>query len=114
VAASYQANTTSSYGYRFGGLGLLAVGGQRPIAGGLAGSLQVKFVDEGRATLLGQGVPSTGSRIVYVAPGLSCRLTPEASVYGLVLFAPYRDMNEEQLGPHVSVIFGISKTFTRK
>jgi hypothetical protein len=113
IAGSYQANTTNSYGYRFGGLGLVAVSAQRALVGGLSGSLQVKFVDEGRSTLLGQGVPSTGSRIVYVAPGFSCRLNPEVSTYGLVLFAPLRDVNDEQLGPHLSVLFGVSKTFRR-
>ena len=114
VVGSYQANTANSYGYRFGGLGLVALSAQKALAGDLSGSLQVKFVDEERSTLLGQGVPSTGSRIVYVAPGLSYHLNPEASIYGLVLFAPLRDMNEEQLGPHISVLFGISKTFRRQ
>jgi hypothetical protein len=113
LAATYEVNTTNSYGYRFGNLGSIALGGQRPLVGALSGSLQLKFVDEGRSLFERQGVPSTGSRVGYIAPGLSWRLTSEASVYGVVLLAPLRNMNEEQLGPHVSVVFGLSKSFRR-
>jgi hypothetical protein len=35
----------------------------------------------------------------------------EVSLYGFVLFAPYRYVNEGQLGPRVAFLTGLSKVF---
>ncbi|HET7292709.1 MAG TPA: hypothetical protein VFM88_09800 [Vicinamibacteria bacterium] len=111
IAGSYQLNTTNDLEYRFGDLGLVALSASTPVWGPLSASLQVKFVNEARHEYRGQDVPSTGSRFLYVSPGLKVRLPDRSALYGLVQFLPYRYVNETQLAPSVAVLGGIQKTF---
>jgi hypothetical protein len=111
LAGSYQVNTRNDLGYRFGNLGLLAATAHRPVAGPLEASFQLKFVDEARHQFLGEGVPSTGSRIFYLTPGLSLRLPDRTSFYGRFQIPSHRSVNETQLAPSAAFLVGVSKTF---
>ena len=111
VAASYQLNTENGLDYRFGDIGLVAVGASSPVWGPLSASFQVKFVHEARHQYRGEDVPSTGSRFLYLSPGLRVHLPDRSVLYALVQFLPYRYVNETQLAPHVAFLGGIQKTF---
>jgi hypothetical protein len=111
LSGSYQVNTGNDLGYRFGDLTVVAASASRTLKGPLAASLQLKFVHEGRHTFLDEGVPSTGSRIGYLTPGLRLRLPDQASLYGLLQLVPYRYVNETQLAPRAAFLVGVSKTF---
>jgi len=90
---------------------VVAASASRTLKGPLAASLQLKFVHEGRHTFLDERVPSTGSRIGYLTPGLRLRLPDQASLYGLLQLVPYRYVNETQLAPRAAFLVGVSKTF---
>jgi hypothetical protein len=111
VVGSYQLNSENDLGYRFGDIGLLAVGTSTPVWGPLTVSMQVKFVVEGRHEYRSDRVPSTGSRFLYLSPGLRVRLPDRSALYGLVQFLPYRHVNETQIAPDVAFLGGIQKTF---
>ena len=111
LTGSYQVNTGNDLGYRFGDLTVVAASASRTLKGPLAASLQLKFVHEGRHTFLDERVPSTGSRIGYLTPGLRLRLPDQASLYGLLQLVPYRYVNETQLAPRAAFLVGVSKTF---
>jgi hypothetical protein len=111
VAGSYQVNTANDLGYRFGDLTVAAASASRTLKGPLAATLQIKFVHEARHTFLGEGVPSTGSSIFYVTPGLRVRLPDQTSLYGIVQLPPYRYVNETQLAVRAAFLVGVSKTF---
>ncbi len=111
IAGSYQLNAENDLGYRFGNIGLLAGSASTPVWGPLSASLQVKFVQEARHHYRGEDVPSTGSRFLYLSPGLRLRLPDRSALYGLVQFLPYRYVNETQRAPHVAFLGGVQKAF---
>jgi hypothetical protein len=111
LAGSYQATTANSLDYRFGNQAIVVAGAARGLSKSLFASLQAKLFHEDRNRYLAQGVPSTGSTFVYVTPGLRLNVSREVSLYAFVLFAPYRYVNEGQLGPRVAVLSGLSKLF---
>jgi hypothetical protein len=111
AAASYQANTTNSFGYRFGNVLILTTGVNRPLVGRLAGSLTVKLYNQDAAYFIGQDVPSTGATFVYLTPGLQLSLPGGISLYGYLQLLPYRYVNDAQLAPSAGLVTGFSKTF---
>jgi len=111
LVGSYQVNTGNSLGYRFGNLTVLAAGAGRTVAGPVGATLQLKFVHEARHHFRGEAVPSTGSRLWYLTPGLRVRLPGRSSAYGLVQLLPHRHVNDTQLAPRAAVLAGVSKTF---
>jgi hypothetical protein len=111
LAGSYQATTTNSLDYRFGNQAIVVAGAARALTKTLSASLQAKLFHEDRNRYLAQGVPSTGSTFVYVTPGVRLSVSHEVSLYGFVLFVPYRYVNEGQLGPRVAFLTGLSKVF---
>ncbi len=111
VAGSYQATTTNSLDYRFGNQTVVTAGAARPLTSRLSASLQAKLFHQARNQYLGQGVPSTGSTVVYVTPGLRLSAPGKVSLYAFVLLSPYRYVNEAQLGSRVGILAGLSKVF---
>ena len=111
VAGSYQATTTNPLDYRFGNQAIVTAGAARPLTSRLSASLQAKLFHQDRNQYLGQGVPSTGSTVVYVTPGLRLSAPGRVSLYAFVLLNPYRYVNEAQLAPRVGVLAGLSKLF---
>jgi hypothetical protein len=111
VAASYQATTTNGFQYRFGNQLVVTAGVSRPISTRLSASLQGKLFHQDRNLYMGVGVPSTGSTMVYLTPGLRFSAPSRFSLYAFVLLVPYRYVNEAQLAPHAAVLTGVSKVF---
>jgi hypothetical protein len=111
VAASYQATTTNDLEYRFGNQLIATAGVSRPISERLSASLQGKLFHQDRNQYRGVGVPSTGSTLVYITPGLRFSAPSRVTLYAFLLFAPYRYVNEAQLAPRVAVLTGLSKVF---
>ena len=110
LSASYQANTTNSYEYRFGNLAIAAATLSRPI-GGFVPSLQLKLVDQARSIFVDAGVPSTGATTLYLNAGLRYRTPEGLALYTHVLVPVYRYVNDAQLAPRYSLLFGLSKAF---
>jgi hypothetical protein len=111
VAGSYQINTRNDLDYRQGDAGFASATVRRRVWDRLQASLQVKGVWLGRADYLGDPVPSTGSKMAYVIPGLSFGPFLKTSVYGFLTLPAYRYVNEAQLAPHVGFLLGVSRTF---
>jgi hypothetical protein len=111
VTGSYQATTTNSLEYRFGNQAILTAGVARAVAAKVTLSFQAKYFHQDRNEFLGQGVPSTGSEVVYLTPGLRVNPARTVSLYAFGLLVPYQHVNEQQLGPRVAVLTGLSKTF---
>jgi len=111
AAASYQATTTNSLGYRFGNQTIATATAARPLTTSITASLQAKLYHQDRSLYSGQGVPSTGGTFVYLTPGLRVRASGGFSVYAYLLLVPYRYVNEAQLGPRAAILTGLSRMF---
>ena len=111
LTGSFQRTTANDLDYRFGSDFILGAGVRRPVAGPLSASLQVKGVFKGRSAYLGQSVPSTGGRILYLNPGLQVAIPRRSHVYAFVPFPAYRDVEDQQLTPRFSVLVGVSTSF---
>lgn len=110
LSGTYQINTTNSYDYRFANTAIAAITVGRPV-GRLTPSLQVKLFNQGRSELGSTKVPSTGATVVYLNAGLRYRSAEGVGVYGYALVPAYRQMNDAQLAPRFSFLFGLSKAF---
>lgn len=110
ISGTYQLNTTNEYDYRFANQAIAALTVSRP-AGRFIPSLQVKLFSQGRSELGGQEVASTGATIVYLNAGLRFRSAEGLGLYGHFLVPAYQRVNDAQLAPRFSVLFGISKAF---
>jgi hypothetical protein len=71
----------------------------------------VKLFNQGRSELGSAPVPSTGATVVYLNAGLRYRSAEGVGIYGYALVPTYRQMNDAQLAPRFSILFGISKAF---
>ncbi len=111
LSGSYQGNRTNDLGYRFGSDLIGAATVRRRLGGPVSGSLQLKGMVTGRGTYLGDDVPSTGARLLYLNPGLQMSLPGRSAAYAYLPFPVYRDVNDQQLTPHLSVLVGVSKSF---
>jgi hypothetical protein len=111
LAGSYQRNTENDLRYRVGDGSIASVTASRAFGGRLSASLQVKGVFEDRALYLDAPVPATGSKMVYVIPGLNVSAFRNASLYVYLPLPAYRYVNEAQLAPRTSLVVGLSKTF---
>jgi hypothetical protein len=110
LSGSYQINTTNDYDYRFGNEAIGALSGSRTF-GRLTPSLQVKLYRRARASFVEDGVPSTGATVLYANAGLRLGTAEGVGFYGFFLAPLYRDVNDAQLAPRYSVLFGLSKAF---
>jgi hypothetical protein len=110
LSGTYQINTRNGHDYRFANQAIGAVTVSRPL-GQFTPSLQVKLFNQGRSQLGSTEVPSTGGTIVYLNAGLRFRSAEGIGIYGHVLVPAYRQVNDAQLAPRVSILFGLSKTF---
>jgi hypothetical protein len=111
AAFSYQANTTNDLDYRYGNDAIASLSLAGPLASWLRASLQVKYANRGRSDYRGEGVESTGGKIVYAIPGLSVPLPSRLSVYLFVPVPVYRYVNETQVAPRISLVAGLSRMF---
>ena len=114
AAASYTATTANDLGYRFGNQAILTGNLSRPVAGRVSGSFQTKLFHQTRSDYTGREVPSTGSTIVYVTPGLHVDVPGNVSLYGFLQLPAYSYVNDMQVGPRVAFLTGISKVSSRR
>lgn len=107
---SYQAYGENDYEYDFGDEGIVALTLSRGF-GRLTPSLQAKLYTRGRSQFVGDAVPSTGSTVMYLNAGLRYQMPDGPGFYGFLLLPAYRDVNDPQLAPRFSLLFGLSRTF---
>src|SRR6185436_6137505 len=81
LAGSYQRNTENDLGYRYGDTAIASATASRALGTRVSASFQVKAVFEDRSEYLEAPVPATGSRILYVVPGLSWSAFRNGSLY---------------------------------
>ena len=108
ASATYQHNTASARGYRFGDDAFVLATLARGIHGPLGAALSVKALATGRSTFHGVASASTGGRAVYVAPSLRLRAPGNVGLFGTVHFPLYQHVNESQLGARVIFTAGLS------
>ena len=106
----------SRQGFRPGAVGEASASLQWLGAGGLgAGAvtpeLQVNFRVNGRDNGPEADRENSGGEQVYLSPGLSAKLTPRLSAFGLVQLPVYQRFNGYQLAPKVTVSTGVQLRF---
>jgi hypothetical protein len=110
ATASFQKTTASGSGYRHGDEAVVAVAAVRPLAGGLTGTVQVKFQQAARHRFRGVDVLATGSSGVQVIAGARLRVAG-AALHASVQIPAYTRVNESQLTARVAVVAGVVKAF---
>jgi hypothetical protein len=111
AATSYQVYTTNDLDFRSGADFIASFTVSRPLYGPLGGSLQLKGMHKDRSQFMGDDVPNTGGRFLYLVPGLSVRAPMKLAVYGYAVVPVYRYVNEAQLAPKTGFVLGLSRTF---
>jgi hypothetical protein len=111
VSGSGRLNGRNSLEYRIGDE-YVAAGGVSYAAGQRwVYSLQLNGRHAGRDDYRGEGVPSTGSDALTIAPGVRFRTGDRLELYGYVQVPVYQNVNEAQLAPRAGFVLGFSKSF---
>lgn len=111
VSGSHRVNGENDLDYRFGDETQASAGFRRRTEGRVTWSLQVNGRRAGRDAFLGAGVPSTGSTLINLTPGLRFEGDTGTSIYGFVQFPVYERVNEANLAPRAGLLMGISHVF---
>jgi hypothetical protein len=111
LAGSYQLTRANDVRYRFGNEGILTAGLSRALGPTASASLQAKLYRKERSRFAEANVPSTGATVVYVTPGGRLGRAATGQAYAFVQLPVFRRVNETQLAPRFSLLFGISRTF---
>jgi len=111
LSASYRHNGTSDLDYRLGDETQAAAGVTRRLGGRWTGNVQLNLRHARRDRFVGEDVPSTGSTLVNLTPGLRFGASPSLSVYVFVPVPLYQRVNEAQLTPRIGVVAGFSRQF---
>ena len=102
ASASHQLATANDLGYAFGDETILGVSVTRTLRAvysraSVGASVQVKAHFRGRSTYLDAPVPSTGSRMVILSPGLRVTTPGGLGFYAYLQVPVYRHVNDAQL-----------------
>lgn len=108
---SYRWNSTSSLDYRMGDEFRAAAGLTFALGGSWIGSMQLNLRHGGRDRFVEADVPSTGSTLMNVTPGLRFQASPRLALYAFVPVPIYQRVNEAQLAPKFGVVVGLSRRF---
>jgi len=111
LSGSYRRNGTSDLEYRMGDEAQAGIGYQRTLAHRWTGTVQVNLRHGARDRYLGGDVPSTGSTLVNVTPGVRYDIGKRLSVYGFLPVPLYQHVNEAQLTPKLGAVVGFSRLF---
>ena len=111
ISASRKVNGENDLDYRFGDDSQANAGWRYKTAHDLTWSIQVNGRRTLRDTFRGMSVPSTGSTIVHLTPGLRLEGKSGTSIYGFVQVPVYEQVNEANLAPRVGLILGLSHPF---
>ena len=111
VSGSWRINGRNPLEYRVGGEAVASAGASYAAGQRWVFSIQVNGRHAGRDDFRGEGVPSTGSDAVSLAPGVRFRTGDRLELYGYVQLPVYQDVNEAQLAPRAGFVVGFSKSF---
>lgn len=111
VSGSYRRNGASDLEYKLGNEAQGALGLTRRLGGAWAASVQLNLRHAGRDRFLDEDVPSTGSTLVNVTPGLRYIASPALTLYAFLPVPVYQRVNEAQLSPKLGVVVGVSRQF---
>lgn len=111
VNASYRRNGTNNLDYKIGDEAQGAAGLTRRLGGAWTASVQVNLRHAGRDRFLDEDVPSTGSTLVNVTPGLRYEASSSLTLYAFLPVPVYQRVNEAQLAPKIGVVVGVSRQF---
>jgi hypothetical protein len=111
LQAQGQFPLNSREGYRPGVLGEASASVQWLGAGKVTPELQVNFRINGRDVGPNADRENSGGEQLYISPGLSAKLTPRLSAFGLVQLPVYRRFNGYQLAPKVILSTGLQMRF---
>jgi hypothetical protein len=111
VNGSWRANGEHDLRYTLGDEGILGAGVEWAPTGRVTASLQVSARRSSRDVFRGIGVPSTGSRIVSVSPGVRFEPANGTAFYAYFQWPVAERVNESQLAPGGGLVLGLSKRF---
>lgn len=111
VSGSHRVNRENGLDYRFGDETQASLGFRYKTGRQVTWSLQLNGRRTGRDTFLGAGVPSTGSTLVNLTPGLKLDSDTGTSIYGFVQIPIYEKVNEVNLAPRAGLLIGISHVY---
>jgi hypothetical protein len=116
ASASHQFATENDLGYRFGDETILGLSLTRTLRAvysraTVGASVQVKAHFRGRSTYLDAPVPSTGSHMVILSPGLRVTTPGGLGFYAYLQVPVYRRVNDAQLATRSALLTGVSKGF---
>jgi hypothetical protein len=111
LSGSYRRNGTNDLEYRLGDETQAGVGFGRTLGRRWTGNVQVNLRHGQRDRFLDGDVPSTGSTLVNVTPGLRYDASGRLAVYVFVPVPLYQRVNEAQLTPKFGVVAGVSHRF---
>jgi hypothetical protein len=89
----------------------LNFGYRQPLSDSLHGLIQVNGLVRGRDTGLNAEPDLSGSKTVYLSPGLSYSYSPDLQVYGFLQLPIYRYVNGAQLSADWALVTGITVRF---
>lgn len=110
-AGSYRWNGENGLDYRFGDETQASAGFRYRTEHQVTWSIQVNGRRADRDEFLGGGVPSTGSTLVNLTPGLRLETKTGTSIYGFVQVPIYQKVNEVNLAPGSGIMIGVSHSF---
>lgn len=108
---SYRWNTTSPLDYRMGDEFQAGAGMTLALGGSWIGSMQLNLRHGARDRFVDADVPSTGSTLMNITPGLRFQASPRFTLYAFVPVPVYQRVNEAQLTPKIGVVLGLSRRF---
>ena len=111
ASGSHKLNTTNDLEYRIGDETQLNTGLRFQTNNRVTLSIQVNGRTTTRDEFHGEAVPSTGSTLVNLTPGITLRTQETTRVYAFVQIPVVEHVNEVQLAPRASVLVGVSRTF---
>lgn len=98
-------------GYRPGTQVQLNVGYRQPLSESLQGLLQLNSLVKARDSGINAEPDLSGSKTVFLSPGLSYALTHDAQLYGFLQLPLYRYYNGVQLSADYAVVVGLTLRF---
>jgi hypothetical protein len=111
VSGSYRHDGTNGLAYQLGDETQAAVGVTRNLGNGWTASLQANVRHARRDQFVDEDVPSTGSTLVNLTPGLRFEASASLSLYVFVPVPLYQRVNEAQLTPKLGLVAGFSRRF---
>lgn len=108
LALLYRINTENDLDYQFGNSTVLNAGLTYQLTSriGLSGQLNARFAE--RDEFIGADVPSTGSTMVYLTPGIRLQSSDNTEFYVHVQLPVYQEVNEVNLAPNYGLQLGLS------